>query len=196
MLRAVDAVASPPWHTQGPAFIWPSRRVSPQESWFNDFAHIPWEDTPNFPKPPQRKKFLHKLLVKFPGYLPGVCAWHLRMVWSWCTVSCFCDLEVSSEMTKTEITIYIHHLQNTHWSEFPESQAWPEPRHAYTARKLYHYTNHSSPETKSFWTSFSWGVGLSPKLPGFNVPNPKPRTTNLRIPPFLELHAIVGKGLN
>ena len=23
----------------------------------HDFAHIPWEDTPNFPKPPQRKKF-------------------------------------------------------------------------------------------------------------------------------------------
>ena len=44
----------------------------------NDFAHIPWEDTPNFPKTPQRKKFLHKLLVKFLGYLPGVCAWDLR----------------------------------------------------------------------------------------------------------------------
>ena len=47
---------------------------------FNDFAHIPWEDTPNSPKPPQRKKFLHKLLVKFPGYLPGVCGWDLRFV--------------------------------------------------------------------------------------------------------------------
>ena len=38
---------------------------------FHEFAHIPWEDTPNFPKPPQTKKFLHKLLVKRLGYLPG-----------------------------------------------------------------------------------------------------------------------------
>ena len=29
---------------------------------FNGFAHIPCEDTPNFPKPPQRKQLLHKLL--------------------------------------------------------------------------------------------------------------------------------------
>ena len=27
---------------------------------------------PKLPQPPQRKKFLHKLLVKGPGYLPGV----------------------------------------------------------------------------------------------------------------------------
>ena len=45
----------------------------------HDFAHIPWEDTPNVPKPPQRKKFLHKLLVKRLGYLPGVCGWDLRI---------------------------------------------------------------------------------------------------------------------
>ena len=39
---------------------------------FNDFAHIPWEDTPNFPKTPQRKEILHKLLAKHPGaHLPG-----------------------------------------------------------------------------------------------------------------------------
>ena len=45
---------------------------------FNDFAHIPWK-IPKLPlSPPQRKKFLHKLLVKFPGYLPGVCGWDLR----------------------------------------------------------------------------------------------------------------------
>ena len=37
-----------------------------------------WEDTPNFPKPPQRKEFLHKLLVKLPGYLPEICGWDLR----------------------------------------------------------------------------------------------------------------------
>ena len=37
---------------------------SSQQSIFYDFAHIPWEDTPNFPKPPQRKKFLHKLNVQ------------------------------------------------------------------------------------------------------------------------------------
>ncbi len=41
--------------------------------YINDFAHIPWEDTPDSPKPLQRKKFLQKLLVKGPGYLPGVC---------------------------------------------------------------------------------------------------------------------------
>jgi len=44
----------------------------------NDVAHIPWEDTPNFPKPTQRKKFLHKLLVKGLGYLPGVCGGDLK----------------------------------------------------------------------------------------------------------------------
>ena len=38
----------------------------------------PWEDTPNFPKTPQRKEILHKLLAKHPGYLPGVCGWDLR----------------------------------------------------------------------------------------------------------------------
>ena len=27
--------------------------------------------TPDFPKPPQGKKFLQKLLMKGPGYLPG-----------------------------------------------------------------------------------------------------------------------------
>ena len=37
-----------------------ARRLNIQkQQWvcFNDFAHIPWEDTPNFPKPPQRKIF-------------------------------------------------------------------------------------------------------------------------------------------
>ena len=50
--------------------------------YFHDFAHIPWKDTPNFTKPPKRKKFLHKLLVKCPGYLPGVCGWDLRQFFS------------------------------------------------------------------------------------------------------------------
>ena len=45
---------------------------------FNDFARIPWEDTPDFPKPLQGKKFLQKLLVKGLGYLPGVRGWDLR----------------------------------------------------------------------------------------------------------------------
>ena len=36
----------------------------------NDFAHIPWEDTPNFPRKKEIPK--QKLLVKFLGYLPGV----------------------------------------------------------------------------------------------------------------------------
>ena len=35
----------------------------------NDFAHIAWEDTPDFPKPPRKKQIP---LVKFPRYLPGV----------------------------------------------------------------------------------------------------------------------------
>ena len=61
---------------------------------FNDFAHIPWEDTPNFPKTPQRKEILHKLLVKHPGaHLPGgPCGWDLRMLDFWCvphTLHCF-----------------------------------------------------------------------------------------------------------
>ena len=50
------------------------------DPFFNDFAYIPWEDTPNFPKPPQRKEILHKLLVKHLGYLPGVCGWDLRFL--------------------------------------------------------------------------------------------------------------------
>ena len=32
----------------------------------------PWEDTQTSPKPHQKKDFLHKLLVKRPGYLPGL----------------------------------------------------------------------------------------------------------------------------
>ncbi len=36
----------------------------------NDFAHIPCEDTPNFPKPPQRKKFLH-IWWNFQGIFQG-----------------------------------------------------------------------------------------------------------------------------
>ena len=35
----------------------------------HDFAHIPWEDTPNFPNPPQRNSFINKLLVKRLGYI-------------------------------------------------------------------------------------------------------------------------------
>ena len=34
-----------------------NRTYSKKNTPFNDFAHIPWENTPNFPKPPQRKKF-------------------------------------------------------------------------------------------------------------------------------------------
>ncbi len=52
-------------------------------------AHIPWEDTPDFPKPPERNKSLHKPFVKGQGYLPGVCGWALRNMfcfWSICLV--------------------------------------------------------------------------------------------------------------
>ena len=37
----------------------------------NDFAHIPWEDTPNFPKPPQRKKFLQNCWWRVRGIFLG-----------------------------------------------------------------------------------------------------------------------------
>ena len=62
---------------------------------FNDFAHLPWEDTPNFPKPPQRKEFLDKLLVKHPGYLPGVCGWDLRELFLCTCLCCFADIILS-----------------------------------------------------------------------------------------------------
>ena len=46
---------------------------------FNDFAHIPWEDTPNFPKhPKERKSFSFTEGVKRPtnvasrGYVGGI----------------------------------------------------------------------------------------------------------------------------
>ena len=45
------------------------------ETSFNDFAH---RAPGKVPQTPQRKEFLHKLLVKHPGYLPGVCGWDLR----------------------------------------------------------------------------------------------------------------------
>ena len=64
-----------PWNYRGWA---PWNQHPSKDAILNDFAHIPWEDTPNFPKPPRRKEFLHKLLVKHPGYLPGVCGWDLR----------------------------------------------------------------------------------------------------------------------
>ena len=47
---------------------------------FNEFAHIPSENTPHFPKPPERNKFLQKPLVKGQGSLPGVCGWEPRYV--------------------------------------------------------------------------------------------------------------------
>ena len=59
-------------------FTLPETNIAPENGWLedvpflNDFAHIPWEDTPDFPKPLQGKKFLQKLLVKGLGYLPGV----------------------------------------------------------------------------------------------------------------------------
>ena len=64
------------WYIGG---IWKSGQINRIKMYISDFAHIPWEDTPNFPKPPQTKKFPHKLLVKRPGYLPGVCGWDLTV---------------------------------------------------------------------------------------------------------------------
>ena len=37
---------------------------------------------PKLPQTPQRKKFLHTLLVKHPGYLPELCGWDLRILQS------------------------------------------------------------------------------------------------------------------
>ena len=34
---------------------------------------------PKLPQTTKKKEFLHKLLVKHPGYLPGVCGWDLRV---------------------------------------------------------------------------------------------------------------------
>ena len=46
---------------------------------FNEFAHMPWENTPDFPKPPERNKFLQKPLVTGQGSLPGVCGWEPKI---------------------------------------------------------------------------------------------------------------------
>ncbi len=59
------------WPMSGWVFWWP------MSGWFpyvlTVVVYIPWEDgPPNFPKPPpQRKKFLHTLLVKDLGNPPG-----------------------------------------------------------------------------------------------------------------------------
>jgi len=37
---------------------------------------------PKLPQTPKKKEFLHKLLVKHPGYRPGVCGWDLRNVFT------------------------------------------------------------------------------------------------------------------
>ena len=38
----------------------------PAVPFLNNFAHIPWEDTPDFPKPPQKKKFLYHQTFQVP----------------------------------------------------------------------------------------------------------------------------------
>ena len=37
---------------------------------------------PKLPQTPKKKEFLHKLLVKHPGYRPGVCGWDVRNVFT------------------------------------------------------------------------------------------------------------------
>ena len=61
-------VMSTPIQTIHPGYIQPDQNMKKK---INDFAHIPWEDTPNFPKPTQRKTFLHKLLIHVPGTFQG-----------------------------------------------------------------------------------------------------------------------------
>ena len=86
-------VAPPPQHHRVPnitqTLSWQNISISVHQllfqlALFNDFAHIPWEGTPNLPKTPQRKKFLHKLVVERPGYHPGVYGWYLKIV-GYCT---------------------------------------------------------------------------------------------------------------
>ena len=52
----------------------PERKIIFQS--FNDFAHIPWEDTPNFPKTPQRKEISSTAGETsggiFRGYVGGI----------------------------------------------------------------------------------------------------------------------------
>ena len=52
--------------------LWSKRKEDAafRQKSLNDFAHIPCKDSEDFPKPPQGNKFLQKLLVKGPGYLP------------------------------------------------------------------------------------------------------------------------------
>ncbi len=51
----------------------------PSNAWIHDFAHIPWEDTPNFPRPPTKKEIpFINCWPKRLGYLPRVCGWDLR----------------------------------------------------------------------------------------------------------------------
>ena len=80
-IKIISCQETVPFHSfsdfQELSFLWFSLEGKNNKR-INDFAHIPWEDTPDFPKPPQRKKFLQKLLVKGQGYLPGVCGWDLR----------------------------------------------------------------------------------------------------------------------
>ena len=64
--------------SDSPAMLYELSRATSMET-FQWFCPHTLGRHPNFPKPPQRKKFLHKLLVKRPEYLPGVCG---RNHWS------------------------------------------------------------------------------------------------------------------
>ena len=60
---------------------------------FNDFAHIPWEDTPNFPKPPKRKNsFINcwwNIRGTFQGYVGEILeSWisgRYTYIWEMCS---------------------------------------------------------------------------------------------------------------
>ena len=76
-------------------------------SWpfFNDFAHIPWEDTPNFPKPhKERNSFIH-------------CWWNIRGIFQnyvgeiseFCSLGCFCWLGSYWSPTTRSIRFEISH---------------------------------------------------------------------------------------
>ena len=56
---------------QGGPLLVLSGVITPISMIFNDFAHIPWEDTPDFPNPPQGNKFLQNCWWRVQGIFQG-----------------------------------------------------------------------------------------------------------------------------
>ena len=76
-----------------PFFLFGSTKRSGNMPWVSWCQWFCPHNVGRCPKPPQRKTFLHKLLVKHPGYLPGICGWDHRISAShykshWTCLSC------------------------------------------------------------------------------------------------------------